>query len=231
MFKQLAHDLLNLFYPLSCTACGKALNGQEKFLCFHCNFSLPKTDFHTYLQNPTYQIFYGRVPIKNAASFLYFAKDGMVQNMMHHLKYKNQKELGAYLGKMYGKILKEQTEWNQSELIIPVPLHKSKLRKRGYNQSESFAIGLSMAMDKPLFKHHLIRRRASETQTKKSRIARWENVADIFEIHLSEQLAGKKILLVDDVVTTGATLESCAQALLNSCKGIEINIATIAFAT
>lgn len=223
-------DFIHLFYPELCAACERQLMQQEKHVCLECRLNLPKTGFHLQPANPVEQIFWGRVPLKNAAAYVYFQKEGSVQRLMHHIKYKGRKEVASTLGKWYGKDLKSNPVLASADYIIPVPLHTSKLKSRGYNQSEWFAKGLSESLQIPLATHILIRARKSETQTRKSRFMRWENVSEIFQVTDAAFLKHKHVILVDDVVTTGATLESCAQALLTAQPDAFISILTLAFA-
>jgi len=169
------------------------------------------------------------VDILSATSFLLFNKGGKVRNLIHSLKYKGRKDIGIFLGEEFGKILRTCPPFSQSMIIIPVPLHQKKYLKRGYNQSEQFAVGLSSSMGIPYTSHYLWRKSETETQTHKSRFSRWENVKDIFFIKDPVKITGTRILLVDDVVTTGATLESCVSAL-SAVPGISIAVATIAYA-
>ena len=229
--RTLFKDITNLFYPPLCIGCRNALLEKEKILCLACEYSLPVTDFHTYKDNPIEKVFYSRFILKNGSSYLYFRKDGIVQNIMHHFKYSGIREAGILLGRKYGSILAKNEEYRDIDYIIPVPLHKKKQKARGYNQSEEFGKGLAESMHTELMVNNLVRSLASETQAKKTRAERWKNVDGIFEVLDKEVLKNKKVLLVDDVVTTGATLESCAQILITNCPGIEINVATIAFAT
>ncbi|MEJ8757537.1 ComF family protein [Pontibacter sp. H259] len=225
-------DLLALFFPESCYACNGALARGEKFICTNCNIKLPYTDFHEYggtELNPLQRRFWGKVPVRFAFSYLYFQSKGSVQRLLHQLKYKGAKELGEHLGKRYGSILQEYHYHEQFDLIVPVPLHKYKLRKRGYNQSEHFALGLAVVMDVPLKANVLVRTINTTTQTHKDRYNRWQNVEQVFEVVKPELIKDKHILIVDDVLTTGATLEACAVALLNAGAS-EISIATIAAA-
>jgi ComF family protein len=192
-------------------------------------YHLPRTNFHLSCDNPVSRIFWGRVDILNAASFLLFNKGSKVQHLVHALKYKGRKDIGIFLGEEYGRDLKNCRYFSDSTLIIPVPLHKKKYLKRGYNQSEQFATGLSREMGIPCTCQYLFRKNSSETQTRKSRFMRWQNVNEIFEVREPGKITGSQILLVDDVVTTGATLESCVNAL-SVIPGVKICLATIAYA-
>jgi ComF family protein len=179
--------------------------------------------------NPVAQSFWGRAEIKNAASFYYFQKGGGVQNLLHNLKYKGQKELGMQLGLMYGAELKDTESFKSVDVVMPVPLHKKKERKRGYNQSEYFAMGLAKSMGIELDTTTLIKTVHTQSQTKKTRIERVKNVAEVFTITNPQQLAGKHVLLVDDVITTGATIEACALKLAES-EGVSVSVVSIAYA-
>ena len=223
--------ILHLFYPELCIACGESLVTGETYICLDCSLNLPKTGFHKLKNNPAEQVFWGRFPMQRVSSYLYFEKAAGVQHILHHIKYQGGKELAKRVGRWYGDDLKEIDDYRSIDYIIPVPLHKSKLISRGYNQSEWFALGLSESMKVPIQTNNLIRIAKSETQTRKTRYRRWENVSEIFAVQHPELLKNKHILLVDDVVTTGATLEACAQKLLGLNCGIKISIATIAFAS
>jgi|ERR1017187_6407582 ComF family protein len=222
--------ILHLFYPELCIACGKGLASDEQLICLECRLSLPRTDFHKNRDNPAEKVFWGRFPIEQASAYLYFEKSAGVQQIMHHIKYRGGKETAMLMGRWYGDELMKSVIYKNPDYIIPVPLHKSKLISRGYNQSEWFGKGLALAMNVPLQTEILLRARKSETQTKKTRYKRWENVSEIFEVIHPEMLKNKHILLVDDVMTTGATLEACAQTILALNCGTKISIATLAFA-
>lgn len=225
----LLEDFISFFYPNTCFACGNSLFKHEKILCTHCLHNLPKTNYHMHPGNPLDKVFWGRVKIEQATALYYFSKGGKVQHLIHQLKYRGKKEIGVYLGKLLGNELKEIPSFHEISAVVPVPLHPRKQRKRGYNQSEQFAIGLAEAMGIKLETKSFIRKVATETQTKKSRFARWENVKEIFSVTDPAKLEGRHLLLVDDVVTTGATIESCANVLL-ALPGVKLSIASIAFA-
>jgi len=222
-------DLVSVFYPRTCMACGNTLFRHEETLCTYCLFHLPKTNFHKDHDNPVIRIFWGRVNLTSAAAYYHFGKGGKVQHLIHQLKYKGHKEIGIYVGKLYGAELHEEEKYSDIDTVIPVPLHRSKLRIRGYNQSEQFAMGLCSSMPAVLDVHALYRKFASETQTKKSRFNRWENVKEIFVLNDEKKLNGKHVLLVDDVITTGATIESCA-AILLKVPGVKVSVVALACA-
>jgi len=169
----------------------------------------------------------GRVKLENVSAYFYFSKGGKVQHLMHQFKYRGRHEIGVYFGKLYGTDLKQADSFRDVEMVIPVPLHPKKLRKRGYNQSEKFGAGLAQSMEIALESKILIRTYASETQTRKSRFSRWENVKEIFTVKEPEKIANKHVLLVDDVITTGATMEACANHLLE-VEGTRVSVASLA---
>jgi len=222
-------DFFSLIYPKICLACGKGLHKNEYCICYHCKYHLPKTNFHWHKDNPVSRLFWGRVPIESAAAYYRFEKGGKVQELLHHLKYKGHQEVGRTVGVFYGAELKKSKIFDGVDAVLPVPLHPKKQRKRGYNQSCSFAEGLAQCMGAAYTPGVLYRSSDSATQTRKSRFDRWENVKSIFKLRNGENLKDMHVLLVDDVVTTGSTLEACANVLLG-IPGIKVSIATIACA-
>lgn len=221
-------DFFNLIFPRLCSACNYALFKNEQIICKACQVGLPKSNYHLDKENALSKVFWGRLNIQMAAAYYHFNKKSKVQNLLHQLKYKGNKEVGKKIGELYGFDLKRSNLYGEIDYIVPVPLHPEKFKKRGYNQSEWFANGLGKTMRIEVNTTSLFRKTDSQTQTKKNRYKRWENVGEIFEIKDEKQLLGKSILLVDDVVTTGATLEACAQEL--NKLGCKIYIATIAYA-
>jgi ComF family protein len=226
----LADDLFSLFFPNLCLGCGQPLLRGEEAICSICHFHLPKTWYHNDPDNPLNKVFWGRVNVEAVASYVFFHKGSTVQHLLHQLKYKGRQEIGIRLGIWYGMELCKADGFMQTELVIPVPLHPAKLSKRGYNQSEMFAEGLATHMTAHLETRCLYRRVNSSTQTRKTRFDRWENVENIFAVNNPSKIEGKHVLLVDDVLTTGATLEACAQALLE-VPGVKVSVATIAYAS
>jgi len=229
MLQSILEDFLNLIYPRTCVACGNTLFRHEEVICSHCVLHLPKTYFHKDDNNPLMELFWGKFPIEMVTAFYFFNKGNKVQELIHELKYRDRKDVGIFIGKRYGAILKQYEKFAKIDLIIPVPLHESKLKIRGYNQAAMFAIGLSQSMEIAFDETSFIRNTATETQTKKSKQERWENVKDKFTVIAPENIQGKHILLVDDVITTGATLEACARVLLKQ-EGTKISLASIATA-
>ncbi len=228
--REAAEDLFGLFFPNLCLGCGQPLIRGEEVICSICHFHLPKTHFHNDPENPLNRVFWGRVNLEAVAAYLYFQKGNTVQQLLHQLKYKGRQEIGLHIGKLYGLELCQADIFREAELVIPVPLHPHKLRKRGYNQSQAFAEGLaSMMLAEPEL-NCLYRKVNSKTQTRKTRYNRWENVENIFAVNSPEKIMGRHILLVDDVITTGATLEACTQALL-TVPGVKVSVATIAYAS
>ena len=223
------HDFINLFYPNICLGCGEALYKNEKYICTKCLYSLPKTNFHKSRQNMISELFWGKIQVENATSYCFFHKKGLLQNIIHNLKYKGVKEVGQELGKHLGSELIE-SDFSAIDVVVPVPLHNKRIKERGYNQSEWIARGIAGVMEKPLDNKSIIRAVNTETQTKKTRESRWDNVKDIFTVKKSENIVNKHILLIDDVITTGSTLESCAATILNE-KNTKISIATLGVAS
>ena len=226
-YKSMLNDFLSLIFPKVCYACGKSLLKSEDCICTFCLYELPKTNFHLYNDNHVVKLFWGRTNIYSASSLYSFSKGSKVQHLIHQLKYRGEKEIGITLGKQYGNELKNAPLFSSANMVIPVPLHPKKLKKRGYNQSETFAQGIAESMQIENGSKFLIRTHASETQTRKSRFARWENIEEIFQVVSPEKILGKHILLVDDVVTTGSTLEACANKILE-VTDTKVSVATIA---
>jgi ComF family protein len=221
--------LVDLFYPRLCQACGRSLLSHERVLCSFCSIQLPKANFQDKVNNAIEVIFWGRADIKAAAAYYKYTKGGKVQHLIHQMKYKGFREVGVYVGVVFGKELQKSSRFEDIDVIVPVPLHISKLRKRGFNQSELFARGLAKSMKAKMIDDNLYRKIASSTQTKKSRWERYKNVNDIFGIRDTSLFENKKLLLVDDVITTGSTIEGCA-SILNQIEGVEVSVAAMASA-
>ena len=210
MFK----SLINLFFPRVCCGCNSFLLTDEMILCTVCRHEIPLTNFHNNPKNEAISKFYGRVPIEFAAALFHFQKKGIVQEMIHKLKYKGHEEIGKMIGLWYAEELKNVAQIKQIDFIIPVPLHPRKLKQRGYNQVTTFGKSLSESLDIPYNDSVLVRKVYSKTQTKKSLLKRSELNTEVFDVVFDETMNGKHFLLIDDIITTGATLEVCSRALL-----------------
>ena len=221
------HDFINLLYPASCHICQTELVKNEHILCTSCLHDLPVTRYHLDNDNPVKKIFQGRVKIDKATALLHFRKKSGVQQLIHDLKYRGHQEIGKYLGTWLGEELSAIDDYRKIDLVLPVPLHKSRLKERGYNQVEAFGIEIANKLDAQYRSDLLLKVNAMQTQTKKGRISRWGKIEQTLQIHKPDELKGKNVLLVDDLVTTGATLEACAHKLLE-IENINISIATMA---
>lgn len=222
-------DFASLLFPELCVACRETLVTGEDLLCTDCRFNLPYTNFHLQTDNIVARQFWGKIKVEAAFALFYFTKGGKVQNLMHELKYNGQQQVGKLAGNMAGGQLIQNDIFKTVDYIIPVPLHKKRMRKRGYNQSACFAEGLAAKLNAAIELDNLVRVRATETQTHKSRFARFQNMQEVFTVKNRERLKDKHILLVDDVITTGSTLEACGTKLLE-IEGLKLSIATIAYA-
>ncbi len=227
--KNLALDVIALLFPNLCNGCGLSLYGGEKVICLRCLADLPYTDFHLHQHNLVAKQFWGRLPFEAAMAMLYFKKGTKTQNLIHNLKYNHQTEVGVKLGNLLGERLQISEYYKDVDYIIPVPLHQKKEQQRGYNQSSYIAKGITAQLDVPIIENELIRTKTTETQTKKSRYTRYENMLTVFEINNPELIKNKHILLIDDVITTGATIEACGNSLLK-CGIKKLSIAGVAFA-
>jgi len=222
------NDLSALLFPRLCNACGESLYKGEKHICTGCYADLPYTDFHLHPDNRLARQFWGRLPVDAAMSLFYFRKGGKIQHLIHNLKYGGQKEVGLLLGNLVGQRLLQSPRFNGIGAIIPVPLHPKKERIRGYNQAALIAQGIGRVLNLQVYEHTLIRKKITESQTRKSKFIRYENIQSAFSLHAAKALEHQHVLLVDDVMTTGATLESCGQTLLEG-KIEKLSIATVAF--
>ncbi|MEA1785629.1 ComF family protein [Arenibacter sp. GZD96] len=224
---KILNDINNILVPTVCFGCNASLRKGERLLCTVCRNQLPLTDYNFTDENPVDRIFYGRIDIKKANSFLFFTPKGIAKTLIHYLKYKNQQEIGVFLGNWWGEILKEDSTLKEIDYVIPVPLHKHKLRKRGYNQVSAFGKRLAFHLKAHYADDILFKTANTRTQTKKSRLGRWQNHNALFSIVDATVLQHKRVLLIDDVLTTGATLESCARAI-KKAEDVTIYIATMA---
>ena len=222
-------DFISLLFPRLCYGCGNHLLRNEHLICTGCYVIIPRTNYHLLPDNPVAQLFWGRCRIENAAAFSYYNKGSRIRNLIHNLKYKGANELGPALGRIYGSSLASSDFVKSVDMIIPVPLHPARQRSRGYNQSELIAAGLAEALSLPVDTSILSRKKMSATQTRRSRYERWTNVEGIFQVNQGELLSGKHILLVDDVITTGSTIEACVNELLK-IEGVKVSVAAMAYA-
>ncbi len=225
---EIFNDFINLIFPVHCAACGEMLMKNERIICSRCIYHLPRTDFHLDQDNPVARIFWGRIRIEQATAYYFFNKGSKFRRLVHELKYLGRQDIGVELGRAFGSELMK-SGFRNVDVVVPVPLHKKKLRKRGFNQSECIARGIAEAMSKPIDTLSVIRAIDTATQTRRSRYDRWLNVECVFRITEPESLIGKHILLVDDVLTTGATLEACATAILE-VEETKVSIAALAVA-
>ena len=224
---KILNDINTILFPHLCFGCNARLYRGEKLLCALCRDEIPITDHNYSTENAVDKAFYGRVSVKKGAAFLYFEEKGIVKNLIHHLKYGGQKQISAFLGDWFGSRLKSGRDQPKIDLVIPVPLHPKKRRKRGYNQVEGFGKKLATHLGADYSDSLLLKSRNTPTQTTKSRWLRWKHQQGEYHILNPEQIRGKRILLVDDVITTGATLESCAK-VLQTAPEVEIYLCAMA---
>jgi competence protein ComFC len=220
------NDFIQLFFPRPCVACERKLIECEEFLCLECLHSLPRTSYINRPMNPLEVFFAGRIPFERVASFAYFSKEGMLQKIVHELKYGDNPELGEFLGKWICRENSSASFFDSIHCIVPVPLHPRRIKKRGYNQSYHIANGLNQLSGIQVVADNLVRVIDNPSQTTLGRTERWTNVENIFSVNNPEQFRGKHILLVDDIFTTGSTLESCARQLLE-CGDVKLSILAV----
>ncbi len=225
---QFLKDIYSIFYPKICICCKNTLLTNENLICTICRHDLPVICYKDFKKNKITTIFYGKVPIEKANTLMLFQKEGKVKELIHSLKYKGHEEVGVFLGNWFGRILSEQRIFEDIDIIIPVPLHKRKKRKRGYNQLTAFGKSLSKILSKEYAENVLIRTTFSKTQTFKTRVDRFFNTSSRFYLRNASTLKNKHVLLIDDVITTGATLVSCCLEL-QKAEGVKISIITMAF--
>ncbi|MDR2854055.1 MAG: ComF family protein [Prevotellaceae bacterium] len=209
--------------------CGENLVQGEQFVCMNCLNAVPRTNFHLHKDNAVEKRFWGKADVFRATSFFFFQKGSPFQKLIHSLKYKGNKEIGEVLGKYAAADLIENEDFRSVDIVVPVPLHPNKLRKRGYNQSEWIARGIAAVLQKPVDVQNLFRAIENPTQTKKSVYERFQNTDGIFQIHDASDFENKHILIIDDVLTTGATIEACILPM-KDIKGVKISVFTLATA-
>lgn len=222
------NDFLHLFFPHNCMGCGIDMPANDSVLCAQCASHLPETSFLNHEANPVEKKFYGRLKAEQAGSAFYFIKDSLMQHLIGELKYKGKIDAGIYLGKLLGNAIKSSKRFEDVECMIPLPLNEVKLRKRGYNQAAVIAKGIAEVWQKPIIENAIVRTVFTETQTHKDRISRWQTMEGVFALSNKNIIENKHVLLVDDVVTTGATLEACGLELLKA-NGLKLSLATVAY--
>jgi len=219
---------LHLLYPQICFGCGTDQVEKNMPLCPKCIQDLPTTDFFSINENPIEKIFWGRAAIQHAGALLFFTKDSLVQTLITELKYHHNKKVGILFGKLMGEAIAVEEKFKQIDLIIPIPISASKINTRGFNQSEVIAIGMQQVWHRPMLNDVLIKKSWSNSQTKKSRKARLQQLPDLFFLQKPTNIEGKHILLVDDVLTTGATLEAAVASLMTGSPA-SVSIAVAAY--
>ncbi len=228
LIKSYTNAISHLLYPHNCEGCGIDILNDDGYLCAKCYYNLPETGFIDVADNPVEKIFYGRLTIEQAAAGYYFTKDGLLQHLIGQVKYKRHRDLGVYIGKLIGYQLNKSNRFTDVELLVPLPLNARKEAKRGYNQAIVICEGIAQVWQKPIVTDAVVRTVFTQSQTNKTRIARWQNMEGVFAIANAMRLQGKHILLVDDITTTGATLEACGSAILQVAN-TKLSILTVAF--
>ncbi len=224
-FRSLAH----LFFPRRCVVCGTCLQAGEEILCMHCNLAMPRTNYHLCADNPVERMFWGKVPLQRATSYLFYHKGSEYRRILHLLKYSGRRDIGETMGRFLAAELAECNFFEGVDVLVPVPLHPCKEKKRGYNQCVCIARGISAVTGIPLCTSAVVRSVRTDSQTRKLGHERWKNMESVFALHHPELLAGKHVLIIDDVLTTGATLTACADAL-SKAPEIRVSLLTLAVA-
>jgi ComF family protein len=230
LLKEIKDSLLHLVFPHVCEGCGSDVLEIHNELCLKCLSSLPATNFHLHPNNPIEKIFWGRLPLTQGTAQYYFTTESLMQHLIHQLKYKGNKELGVYLGKLMGHALAASNYFSNVDALIPLPLFPAKERKRGYNQATVLCEGMAAILQKPILQDVVRRVSYTDSQTRKNRVERWQNMEGRFELTHPDIIEGKHVLLVDDVITTGATLEACGREILQA-SNVQLSIATLCFSS
>lgn len=218
-----------MFFPEFCYSCGSDLVSRDQLLCLRCLHQLPYTRFEKFKGNPVEKIFWGRIPVQFAASLFYFTKGSTIERLMHQLKYRGKKEVGMYCGRLMAHAFTNSSFSEQIDFLVPLPLFKKREHQRGYNQAKLICDGLGESLHLQVSTEIIERVEATETQTHKNRVERWQNMQGRFKVKESSAIQNKHLILVDDVITTGATLESCAQELLKA--GAIVSIYTLGYSS
>jgi len=227
--KEIKDSVLHLLFPHVCSGCGNDIVSQESMLCMRCVDAMPETNFELHANNPVEKTFWGRLQLNGATAQYYFTKESLMQHLMHQFKYKGDKELGLQLGRITGEQIKKSGRF-EVDALIPLPLFPAKEKRRGYNQATILCQGMAESMNVPIMDKAIIRPQFTETQTKKGRIERWKNMEGKFVLASPQAIKNKHLLLVDDVVTTGATLEACGIELLKA-ENVTLSVATLCVAS
>lgn len=230
MLKSWLSAFIHLIYPHNCEGCGTDILNENSFLCTKCLYQLPQTGFIAHANNPVEKKLYGRIKVEQAGAGFYFTKDGLLQHLVSHLKYKNNKEMGLYLGRLLGNQLLATHRFDEVEALIPLPLNEKKLSKRGYNQAEIICEGIASVWNMPIITDAVTRLIDTATQTNKSLIDRWDNIEGAFAISDANKIEGKHVAIIDDILTTGASIESCGHELLK-VKGVKLSVITVGYTT
>lgn len=230
MWSLLKESLLHLAFPHVCEGCASDLVSDDQLLCLRCLNELPDTNFHALADNPVEKIFWGRLPLVQAMALYYFTKGSLVQHLLHGLKYRGRLETGAFFGRRLGQALRDAGRFQEIEALIPLPLFEGRERQRGYNQAALLCAGMSSVLHKPVWTDRLVRTSYTDSQTRKGRVDRWRNMEGRFVLTDAPALSGRHVLLVDDVVTTGATLEAAGRVLLQA-PGLKLSLAALCFAS
>lgn len=227
--KEIKDAVLHLLFPHVCTGCGSDVLNAETVLCMRCIEAMPETNFELHPNNPVEKLFWGRLPLTSATAQFYFTKESLMQHLMHQFKYKRNKHLGFQLGRIMGEQIMKSERF-KVDALIPLPLFPAKEKRRGYNQAMLLCEGMAQSMHIPVLDKAIIRPQHTETQTKKGRIERWKNMEGKFILNNPEMIRNKHLLLVDDVVTTGATFESCGHELLK-VENVTLSLASLCVAS
>ncbi|MBW8686227.1 ComF family protein [Chitinophaga rhizophila] len=228
IMKSLLSSLLHLFYPHACDGCGMELSPAEKILCLRCHRRLPFTGFQHISNNPVEKLFWGRVDIRHAMATCYYRKGSLLQQLIYQFKYNQREDIAGHLGRQMGLALSQSSWLYETDGLLAIPMHPDRIRKRGYNQAVVLATGVAAVTGKPLLTDIIVRNNQAASQTRKGRLLRWQNVSESFALLQRPNLEGRHLLLIDDVITTGATIEACSQLLISA--GARVSVCTLAIA-
>jgi ComF family protein len=230
MLSNITNDFLHLFFPHNCEGCGTDVLQHDQLLCAACKEKLPQTGYCITPHNPVEKVFYGRLPLQAAAAAWHFTKASLLQHLVFQLKYRNNPAIGVYLGRLLGHELMHAPAFNTIQALVPMPLHPKKQHVRGYNQAQAICQGITAVWHKPIVTTAIVRASFTDTQTHHNRLERWENMKNVFQLQQPGLIQGKHVLLVDDVITTGASIEACGNVLLQATDSL-LSVAALAFTT